>query len=136
MILVKATPQSEAGQMPNENAIIEMGKFNDELVKAGVLLDGDGLYASSKGARLHFSKEGDVQVIDGPFTETKELISGYWIVQGKSLAEVVERFRSCPPQVGALEVRQMYDPADFEPTVKTDEGRATLAAEEAFRKQQ
>lgn len=133
MVLVKANPNSEAGVMPTEQALIEMGKFNDELIAAGILLAADGLHPSSKGARLHFAPDGGMQVIDGPFAETKELIAGYWIIQAKSKEEAIERFRSCPSEVGEIELRQLYDAADFEPVVHTEAGRAVLEAEEAFR---
>ena len=133
MILVKANPDSEAGVMPSEQALLEMGRFNDELISAGVLLAGDGLHPTSKGARLRFDPSGAMHVTDGPFAETKELIAGYWIIQAHSKEEAIERFRSCPFQGGELELRQLFESADFEPAVATDEGRALLAAEDAFR---
>ena len=133
MILVKANPDSEAGKLPSENELLEMGRFNDELIKAGVMLAGEGLHPSSKGARLRFSKDGAMQVVDGPFAETKELLAGYWMIQAKSKEEAIERFRNCPASAGELELRQVFDSADFEPVIKTDEGRALLAAEDAFR---
>lgn len=134
MVLVKATEESEAGVMPPESLLIAMGKFNAELVKAGVMLAGDGLHPSSKGARIVFGPNGKEAVIDGPFAETKELLSGFWMVQMKSRAEVIEWFSRAPFRGGALEVRQVFDAADFEPVVKTDEGRAVLAWEEEQRK--
>jgi hypothetical protein len=133
LVLVKATEETEAGVMPPESLLIAMGKFNEELVKAGVLLAGDGLKPSSKGARIVFGPNGKEAVIDGPFAETKELLSGFWMVQMKSMAEVIEWFSRAPFRGGTLEVRQVFDAADFEPIVKTDEGRAVLAWEEEQR---
>jgi hypothetical protein len=95
MVIVKATKDSEAGKMPSEELLSAMAKFNEEMVKAGVMLDGNGLQPSSKGARVRFS--GDKRmVIDGPFAETKELVAGYWILQCKSLAEAIEWIKRCP----------------------------------------
>jgi hypothetical protein len=116
MIIVKASKDSEAGVMPSEELLAAMAKFNEELVKAGVMLDGAGLQASSKGARVRFS--GDKRtVIDGPFTETKELIAGYWIFQVKSKEEAIEWVKRCPnPMPGEdsdIEIRQVYETEDF-----------------------
>jgi len=131
MVLVKADKNSEAGVLPDEKLIIEMGKFNEQLIKAGVMLAGDGLHASSKGARIKIGADGKRTVIDGPFTETKELIAGFWMIQAKSKAEAIEWFMRCPVEV---EIRQVAEAADFEPVIKTDEGRAVMAAEADFRK--
>lgn len=133
MILVKANADSEAGVLPSEQALLEMGRFNEELIKTGVMLAGDGLHPSAKGARLRFGPSGTMQVIDGPFAETKELIAGYWIIEARSKEEAIERFRNCPASVGELELRQLFDAADFEPAVSTAEGRALLRTEEEFR---
>jgi hypothetical protein len=130
MVLVKANENSEAGILPDEKLIVEMGKFNEELVKAGVLLAADGLQASSKGARIKFSAEGKRVVIDGPFTESKELIAGFWMVQVKSKEEAIEWFKRCPAEV---EIRQVFDAADFAPVINTAEGRAVMEAEREFR---
>ena len=115
MVMVKATKDSEAGKMPSEELLAAMAKFNEELVKAGVMLDGNGLQPSSKGARVRFS--GDKRtVIDGPFAETKELVAGYWILQCKSLAEAIEWIRRCPnphKEDGEVEIRQMFELIDF-----------------------
>jgi len=115
MVMVKASAESEAGVMPSEELITEMTRFNEELVKAGVMLAGDGLHPSSRGARIKFS--GDKRtVVDGPFAETKELIAGYWILQCKSLDEVKEWMRRCPNPTGAegeVEIRQIFDQDDF-----------------------
>jgi hypothetical protein len=116
MVIVKASTDSEAGVLPNEQLLSEMGKYNAELVRAGVMLAGDGLQPSSKGARVKFS--GDKRtVIDGPFAETKELIAGYWLFQVKSLAECIEWVKRCPnPMPGTeseIEIRQIFEPADF-----------------------
>jgi hypothetical protein len=115
MVMVKASKDSEAGVLPGEELLTEMGKFNEELVKAGVMLDGAGLQPSSKGARVRFS--GDKRtVIDGPFAETKELIAGYWIWQVKSLDEAIEWARRIPNptgEEGEVEIRQVFEAPDF-----------------------
>ena len=115
MVMVKATKDSEAGVMPSEELLAAMAKYNEELVKAGVMLDGNGLQASSKGARVHFS--GDKRtVIDGPFAETKELVAGYWIWQCKSLAEAIEWVKRCPNPMmedSDIEIRQIFELEDF-----------------------
>jgi hypothetical protein len=131
MVLVKADENSEAGILPDEKLIVEMGKFNEELVKAGVLLAADGLQASSKGARIKFSAGGKRTVTDGPFTESKELIAGFWMIQVKSKEEAIEWFKRCPAEV---EIRQVFDAADFAPVISTAEGRAVMEAEQEFRK--
>jgi hypothetical protein len=115
MILVKATKDSEAGVMPSEQLLTEMGKFNEELMKAGVLLAGDGLHPSSKGARVKFSGEKRT-VIDGPFPETKELIAGYWLWQVNSKEEAIEWVKRCPNPhngEGEIEIRQVFEAEDF-----------------------
>ena len=116
MVIVKATKDSEAGVMPTEQLLAEMGKYNEELVKAGVMLAGEGLHPSSKGARIVF-KGNKKSVVDGPFAETKELIAGFWIIQAKSLAEAVEWARRAPnPHWGEdthIEVRQVFSADDF-----------------------
>jgi hypothetical protein len=116
MVIVKATKNSEAGVMPSEKLLAEMGKFNEELVKAGIMLAGDGLHPSSKGKRVRFSG-GKKEVIDGPFAETKELIAGYWIWQVKSIEEAVEWVKRCPdPMPGEeseLEIRPAFEAEDF-----------------------
>jgi len=120
--MVKASKASEAGAMPDEKLLAAMGKFNEELVKAGVLLDGAGLQPSSKGARVRFS--GDKRtVIDGPFAESKELIAGYWVLQCKSKEEVIEWIKRCPnPHPGEeseIEIRPYFETADFEMSEET-----------------
>lgn len=115
MIIVKATKDSEAGVMPSEKLLTEMGKFNEELVKAGVMLAGEGLQPSSKGARVRFSGSART-VIDGPFTETKELIAGYWLWQVKSKDEAIAWVKRCPnPMSGEseIEIRQVFEADDF-----------------------
>src|SRR5437764_7122403 len=104
IVMVKASPESEAGEMPSEKLLTEMGTYNEELVKAGVMLAGDGLHPSSKGARVRF-EGGKRTVIDGPFAETKELVAGYWIWQCKSLDEAVEWLKRSPFQEGEVEIR-------------------------------
>ena len=112
MVLVKASPESEAGVMPSTEELAEMGVFNEELVKAGVMLAGEGLHDSSKGVRVYFS--GDQRnVVDGPFTETKELIAGFWIWQVKSMEEAVEWAKRSPFQQGQLELRRIFESEDF-----------------------
>lgn len=113
MVFVKANEQSEAGVMPSTELIAEMGKFNEQLVKAGVMLAGDGLHPSSKGKRVRFT-EGQRTVIDGPFAETKELIAGYWIWQVRSMEEAVEWLKRAPFGGGVeIEIRPVFDPEDF-----------------------
>jgi hypothetical protein len=115
MVIVKASKDSEAGEMPSEELIVEMGKFNEELVKAGIMLSGDGLAASSKGARILFSKEKR-KVVDGPFAETKELIAGFWIWKVKSLQEAIDWAKRCPNPTGdqgQLEIRPILEFEDF-----------------------
>jgi hypothetical protein len=132
MVLVKADKSSEAGVLPDEKSIVAMGKFNEELVKAGVLLTGDGLKPTSKGVRIRFSG-GKPTVTDGPFTNVKGLIAGFWMVQVKSKEEAIEWFSRCPPEVGEIEIRQVYESEDFAPEIRTAEGRAAMEAEQAFR---
>jgi hypothetical protein len=115
MVLIKANKDSEAGVLPDEKLLTEMGNFNEELVKAGVMLAGEGLHPSSKGARVKFSGTKRV-VSDGPFAETKELIAGFWIWQVKSLQEAIEWAKKCPNPTGAegeIEIRQIAEAADF-----------------------
>jgi len=116
MVIVKATKESEAGVLPDEKILTEMGKFNEELVKAGVMLAGEGLQSSAKGARVRFSGNKRT-VIDGPFAETKELIAGFWLWQCKSLAEAIEWAKRAPnPHPGQesdLEIRQVFETDDF-----------------------
>src|ERR671933_1445568 len=112
MVLVKASPESEAGEMPSEEALSEMTDFNEELVKAGVMLAGEGLHPSSKGARVAFSGS-ERKVIDGPFAETKELVAGYWLWQVKSLDEALEWLKRAPFQEGSVEIRQVLEEEDF-----------------------
>lgn len=115
MVLVKATKESEAGVMPSEQLLTEMGKFNDQLVKAGVLLAGEGLHPSSKGVRVRFSGTSR-EVIDGPFAETKELVAGFWLLDVKSKQEAIEWIKRCPnPMLGEseIEIRQVFEAADF-----------------------
>lgn len=115
MVIVKATPESEAGHMPSMELIAAMGKFNEELVKAGIMLDGDGLKPSSSGVRVKFSGK-DRTVIDGPFAETKELIAGYWVWQVQSIDEAIEWVRRCPNPMTSdseIEIRPFFEPADF-----------------------
>jgi len=116
MVIVKATRNSEEGVMPSEKLLAEMGKFNEELVKAGIMLAGDGLHPSSKGKRVRFSN-GKKTVVDGPFTETKELVAGFWIWQVKSIEDAVEWVRRCPdPMPGEdseIEIRPIFEAEDF-----------------------
>ena len=115
-VMVKATKESEAGVMPSEQLLADMGRFNEELVKAGVMLAGEGLHPSAKGVRVAFGA-GERKVIDGPFAETKELVAGFWLLQTKSLDEAIEWVKRCPnPMPGTeaeIEIRQIFDAADF-----------------------
>jgi hypothetical protein len=116
IVMVKATKNSEAGFMPSEQLLTEMGKYNEELAKAGIMLSGDGLQPSSKGARVRFSGKNR-SVVDGPFAETKELVAGFWIWQCKSLQEAIEWVKRCPnPMPGEdsdIEIRQLFEAEDF-----------------------
>jgi hypothetical protein len=112
MVIVKADKNSEAGVLPNKKMLTEMGKFNEELAKAGVMLAGEGLQASSKGARVRFSG-GKRTVIDGPFSETKELIAGFWLWQVRSKDEAIEWLKRAPFQEGEVEIRQVFEADDF-----------------------
>lgn len=136
MVLVKADKNSETGALPDEKLFAEMGKFNEELVKAGIMLAAEGLHASSKGARVKFS--GDMRtVIDGPFTETKELVAGFWLWQVKSLDEAIEWLKRAPFDGGAeVEIRQIYEAADFGPafTPELREQEERLRAQMAAKK--
>jgi len=115
MILIKSNPTTESGAMPSEQLHIEMGKYNEELVKAGIMLAGEGLHPSKKGARVRFS--GDKRtVVDGPFSETKELIAGFWMWEVKSLEEAIEWVKRCPNPTGEeseIEIRQVFEASDF-----------------------
>jgi hypothetical protein len=112
MVIVKANKDSEAGVMPSEKMLTDMGNFNEELVKAGVMLAGEGLQASSKGARVKFSG-GKTTVIDGPFAETKELVAGYWMWQVKSKEEAIEWLKRAPFEDTEVEIRQVFEAEDF-----------------------
>jgi hypothetical protein len=141
MILIKATKDSEAGAMPDQKLLEDMGKFNEELVKAGVMLEGEGLHPSSKGARVRFSGSKRV-VIDGPFPETKELVAGYWIWKVKSKEEAIEWVKRCPnpmPNVDSeIEIRQVFDSedfgAEFTPELRQQEDRLRQQIEQQKKK--
>ena len=140
MVIVKASKDSEAGKMPTTQLLTEMGKFNEELVKAGVMLAGDGLQPSSNGKRVRFSGTKRT-VIDGPFTETKELIAGYWIWQVRSMEEALEWAKRCPnphpdQRESEIEIRQVFEAADFGPelTPELKKQEEDLRAEVARRK--
>jgi len=129
MVIVKANKDSEAGKMPDQKLLADMGKFNEELVKAGVMLAGEGLHPTSKAKRVHFSGPKRT-VIDGPFTETKELIAGFWLWQVRSMEEALEWAKRCPnPHDGEseLEIRPVFEPedfgADFTPELREQEAR-------------
>ena len=115
IVMVKATKESEAGQMPSEQLLREMGNYNEELVKAGIMVSGEGLHPSSKGARVRFSGKNR-SVIDGPFAETKELVAGFWIWKCKSLQEAIEWVKRCPNPMRSeseIEIRQVFEAEDF-----------------------
>jgi hypothetical protein len=138
MVMIRANAESEAGCLPDEKRLADMGKFNEALVKAGVMLAGEGLHPSSKGARVHFSA-GKRTVIDGPFTETKALIAGFWLWQVNSLAEAIEWVKRCPDPFNGesdIEIRQVYEAEDFgaeftpELHAQEDRLRAEMAAQQ------
>jgi hypothetical protein len=144
MMLLKADRNTEAGKMPSEEILIAMGKYNEELIRAGVMLAGEGLQPSSKGARVRFAG-GKTTVIDGPFSETKELIAGFWMIQVKSKAEAIEWAKRVPFNptgasaleggVGEIELRQVFEDADFSPELyPSDAAQETIKAEAEFRK--
>ena len=127
MMLVKASKASEAGAMPDDSLIAAMTKYNEEMSKAGILLDLAGLQPSSKGARIKFSAERPV-IIDGPFTETKELIAGYWLIQVKSKDEAIDWAKRCPSPhgegaEGEIELRQLFELEDFAPSPAIEDAR-------------
>jgi len=122
MVLVKADENSESGVLPDQKILTEMGKFNEELVKAGVMLAGEGLHPSSRGARVKFTG-GKRTVTDGPFTEAKELIAGFWLWQVKSKEEAIEWLKRAPFDQTEVEIRQLYETADFAPSDPTGEIR-------------
>lgn len=136
MVIVKASPESEAGVMPSRELLEAMGKYNEELVKAGVMLAAEGLHPSSKGVRIRFS--GDRRsVVDGPFAETKELIAGFWLWQVKSLEEAIEWVKRCPnpmPSDSEIEIRPVFEAEDFgeefTPKLREQEQRLRAQAEE------
>ena len=136
MVMVKATKDSEAGVMPSEQLLKDMGKFNEELVKAGIMLAGEGLQPSSKGARVRFSGTKRT-VVDGPFTETKELVAGFWIWKVKSKEEAIEWLKRCPnpmPGESEIEIRQIFEAEDFgealTPELKEQEEKLRAKTEE------
>ncbi|MGU7773428.1 YciI family protein [Burkholderia sp. MR1-5-21] len=141
MVIVKATKESESGQMPDTELLAAMGKYNEELVKAGVMLAGEGLHPSSRGKRVRFSGPGRT-VIDGPFAETKELIAGFWMWQVKSMDEAVEWVKRCPNPMKSdseIEIRQVFSPedfgAEFTPELQEQEARLRADIEAAQKKQ-
>ena len=135
MVIVKANEDSENGVLPTEEQLAEMGAFNEELVKAGVMLAGEGLHPSSKGARVRFDKDGASTVIDGPFTETKELVAGFWILEVSSREEVIEWVKKAPFRNEEIEIRQVFSDDDFgdamtpELREQEDRLRATVEAQ-------
>lgn len=139
MVMVKATPESEAGVMPGEELLTEMGKYNEELVKAGIMLAGDGLKPSSQGARVQFSGPNRT-VVDGPFAETKELVAGFWMWQVNSLEEAIEWVKRCPNPMlsdSEIEIRPVFEAEDFGEayTPEAQERAArTLAAAEKLKR--
>ena len=132
MVIVKASKESEAGRMPTAKELTEMDSFNDELLKAGVMLAGEGLQASSKGARVRFDPDGKKTVIDGPFTETKELVAGFWLWQVKSKDEAIEWLKRAPFRNGEeVEIRQVFEASDFGDSFPPE----LIAKEEAWRRE-
>ncbi|MDT7783825.1 MAG: hypothetical protein QOF58_2244 [Pseudonocardiales bacterium] len=131
MVIVKANEDTENSVMPTAAELAEMGNYNEELVKAGVMLAGDGLYPSDKGARVAFDGSGSTTVIDGPFTEAKELIAGFWIWELPSLQDAVEWLKKAPFQSGEVEIRQIHGPEAFEGIITPE----TQAQEDRLREQ-
>ena len=132
MVIVKASKESEAGQLPSAEELTEMGEFNEELIKAGVMLAGEGLQASSKGARVRCDKSGKKTVTDGPFAETKELIAGFWLWQVKSKDEAIEWLKRAPFRNGEeVEIRQVFEATDFGDNFSKD----LVEKEEAWRRE-
>jgi hypothetical protein len=139
MVIVKASKESEAGIMPSTELLAAMGNYNEELVKAGIMLAGKGLHPSSKGKRVKFTGK-QPKVTDGPFTETKELIAGFWIWKVKSMAEAVEWLKRCPMEVGAeVEIRPVFEAEDFgeafTPELRAQEERVWAEAQKLAKKQ-
>jgi hypothetical protein len=135
MVMIKANADSEAGVMPSQQLLAEMGKYNEELVRAGVMLAGEGLHPSSRGARVKFSGSART-VVDGPFPETKELVAGFWLIQVKSKEEAIEWVKRCPNPTGAeseIEIRQVFEAedfgAEFTPELRQQEERVRAQAE-------
>ncbi len=132
MMLVKANKESEAGVLPSREILAKMGKYNEELAKAGVMLAGEGLHPSAKGARVKFSGEKRT-VVDGPFAETKELIAGFWLIQVKSKEEAIEWAKRVPFREGEIEIRQVFEAEDFgeelTPELREQEERIRAQAE-------
>jgi hypothetical protein len=137
MVIVKADRDSEAGVLPSQELLAEMGRYNEELAEAGVMLAGEGLQASSKGARIRYSGR-DRKVIDGPFAETKELIAGFWIIQADSLASAIEWVKRAPFREGEVEIRQVFEDEDFgsefTPELREQEERLRVKAAENARR--
>jgi hypothetical protein len=140
MVMVKASKESEAGQMPSTELLTDMGKFNEELVKAGVMLAGEGLHPSSKGVRVRFAGK-ERMVTDGPFAETKELLAGFWIWKVKSMQEAIDWLKRCPcphPDGGEVEVRPLFEAEDFgenmTPELKQQEARLRAESAKAQKK--
>jgi len=136
MVLVKANKDSETGKLPDEKELLVVGKFNEQLIKDGVMLAGEGLHPSSKGFRMRPAPSGKRTVVDGPFAESKELVAGYWMIKVASREEAIERFSRCPALCGEIEFRQIFEAEDFEPVVRTEAGRAMLQAEKDLRDKQ
>ncbi|HUQ07358.1 MAG TPA: YciI family protein [Kofleriaceae bacterium] len=138
MVIIKANKKSEAGELPSDRLLSEMTTFNEELVRSGIMLDGNGLHPSAKGARVRFTEDGRRTVIDGPFAEAKELVAGYWILQVKTLQEAIEWVKRIPNpdnEPGEVEIRPVFEMEDF--TTASDETRARVGdLERELEKQQ
>jgi hypothetical protein len=138
LVLVKADKDSEAGVMPSEQLLTDMGNYNEELVKAGIMLAGEGLHPSSKGKRVRFSGDKKTTVIDGPFAETKELVAGFWMWQVKSMDEAIEWIKRAPFQDTEIELRPVFEAedfgAEFTPELREQEDRLRAQMEEKQKK--
>jgi hypothetical protein len=133
MVLVKADKESESGKLPDESMLVEMGKFNDELIDAGVMQAGEGLHPTADGARIKFSGKGKASVANGPFPLTGDTLAGYWVVETDSKQEAIDWFKRAPFERGEIELRQIFEVEEFDSAIKTSEGRDAMQSEREFK---